>query len=609
MTRLKSLWIGLTDLRKIVRERRTLGLIIVLPIIVVIVVATTFSLGYQEFESKELAVGILGTTNSTYVGVLLKAIEEQNITAITYDTSEEAREDLMREKIDTVIEVDPWIAEKMAGLKRSWIAVYADETRPLLTAAIEVTLLQAKQEAVDELVWEYVSTMKEGLMPRMNESLGAIQVMLDEGILDPRLDDALAALGAIALVEDETVGVMASVLDDEMERMIVNGTPQQKFVISMVNRSTIVGSIRSLAGAKPILDSAYHMLRYVHPILADPGTIPREMLGDLSDLTGNISQITEEQAALILTALPFVRPALVDTLAKENPAWDPVRVSDEADLLLNGTREFIGSVVERREELLNMSTRLEELRTTLVETGVKDLVEEGRDLVTLVSGMEEGFITSPIYLAERPLYFGPEQMRYVDYISPGIFAFGILFSVLVYTVLSVVRDREKGILRRIFLCNVNRWSYVGGKCATCLAIAAVQVLILTACAELIFDVYIANLAKTLILGLYSSIGFVGLGLLISSVTKTELEAVTASMGLVFVMLMISGIFYPFELSPSIVRQASAYVPVTYVADLLKAGIIRNASLVEMAPDLLLVTLYGGGTLVIGTLAFRWRKTG
>ena len=122
MTRLKSLWIGLTDLRKIVRERRTLGLIIVLPIIVVIVVATTFSLGYQEFESRELAVGILGTTNSTYVGVLLKAIEEQNITAITYDTSEEAREDLMREKIDTVIEVDPWIAEKMAGLKRSWIA-------------------------------------------------------------------------------------------------------------------------------------------------------------------------------------------------------------------------------------------------------------------------------------------------------------------------------------------------------------------------------------------------------------------------------------------------------------------------------------------------------
>ena len=143
----------------------------------------------------------------------------------------------------------------------------------------------------------------------------------------------------------------------------------------------------------------------------------------------------------------------------------------------------------------------------------------------------------------------------------------------------------------------------------CLVIAGVQVLILTVCARLLFDIYVANLPKTFLLGIYSSIGFVGLGLLISSVTKTELEAVTASMGLVFVMLMVSGVFFPFELSPSIVRQASAYIPVTYVANLLKAGIIRDASLGEMAGDLVLVGLYGGLSLLVGILAFRWRKRG
>ncbi len=150
---------------------------------------------------------------------------------------------------------------------------------------------------------------------------------------------------------------------------------------------------------------------------------------------------------------------------------------------------------------------------------------------------------------------------------------------------------------------------MGGKCLTCLVISAIQMTILMVCAVLIFDIYIVSLPKTFVLGLYSSIGFVGLGLLISSVTKTELEALTASFGVVFVMLMVSGVFYPFELSPSIIRQASAYIPVTYVADLLKAGIIKDAPVGEIAWDLLSVGVYGGATVLIGALAFSWRKKG
>ncbi len=75
------------------------------------------------------------------------------------------------------------------------------------------------------------------------------------------------------------------------------------------------------------------------------------------------------------------------------------------------------------------------------------------------------------------------------------------------------------------------------------------------------------------------------------------------------MLIISGVFYPFELSPSIVKDASRYVPITYVADLLKAGMIKDSSLVEVGPELISVGIYGGVTLLIGVLAFRWRKKG
>jgi ABC-type multidrug transport system permease subunit len=606
---MKPVWIALTDLRKISRERRTIALTIVLPVIVVIVVGTTFSLGYQEFEGRETAVGVIRHGNSTYSEMILEAVRDQNAEAILYDTLDEANEDLVRERIDTVIEVDPWINEKMAEFKRSWIAIHADETRPLLTAAIEVVMLQATQAVVDEIVWQYVGVIVDDAIPEIVQALDRLESMVEGGEVDAMVEDALAALGALASVDDASLQSLVAAAEGGFEEIVVNGTSQQKLILSMLNRSAVIGTLRSVSDSKPLLDSLYHFLRYVQPHLDEPGVIPYEALEDLSAISGNLTQVKPSDAAIIAAALPLLRGRLLEAVAEEYPGLPPGEVERKVDSVLLSASQLMTAVADRGEEIGNLSRSITQLKVELEGTDPDQLAADARKLLASVGGMEEGFPTSPIYMVERPLYFGDETRRYVDYISPGIFAFGILFSVLVYTVLSVVRDREKGILRRVFICNVDRWTYVGGKVLICLAIAAIQIIVLTTCAILIFDVYVANVPKTFLFGLYSSIGFVGVGLLISSVSKTELEALTASFGLIFIMLMISGIFYPFELSPSIIRQASAYVPITYVADLLKAGMIKDASLSEASADLVAVGIYGGATLLIGTLGFRWRKKG
>lgn len=605
----KPMWIGLTDLRKLSRERRTIVLTIVLPAIFVIIVGTTFSLGYMEFESKELAIGIIKHQNSTYAEMIESALWEHSAQAILYDTVEDAREDLIAEKIDAIIEIDPWIIEKMGEFKKSWIAIYADETRPLLTAAIEVVMLQAKQAAVDEVVWEYVGAMRDEVVPDLLEVLDRIQNMMEKGEVDAIVEDALVVLGTLESVDEEAIRAMAIVVETGLEEIVENGSAEEKIIVAMINRSAVVGTLRGLSDSKPLLDSSYHFLRYIHPHLGEIDKIPLEAARDLSSLTGNLSQIKPEQALLIKAVLPLLRGSLIEMLAQENPNSTCEEIERTAENILKGTSELMDVVRDRGDEIANLSNQISHAKEKLESANLTGLLTEANDLLESVSEMEKGYLTSPIYLMERPTYFGSETRRYVDYISSGIFAFGILFSVLVYTVLSVVRDREKGILRRIFICNVNRWNYIGGKCIICLGIAAIQILILTACAILIFDIYIVNVPKTFVYGLYSSIGFVGLGLLISSISKTELEALTASFGLCFIMLIISGIFYPFELSPSIVRHASRYMPITYVANLLKAGMIRDATLSEVSGDLISVGIYGSVTLLAGALAFRWRKKG
>lgn len=605
----KPLSIASTDLKKLARERRTIVLTILLPVIVVIVVGTTFSLGYQEFESKELVVGVIKHSNSSYYDMLLESIRGQGARAIVYRDEEEAREELVDERIDTIIELDPWMDEKVQEFKRSWIAVHADETRPLLTAAVEAVMLQAKQQAVDELIWNYTKRIRDEIIPGILEALDTVESMMEEGELREDTESALDILSPVVPIDEDDLLIVSDMAEIRFEAIMANGTPQEKILLSMINRSAVLGSLRSLAEAKPLLDGAYNLIRYVEPNLERPGVIPDKATGDLLSLGRNLSQITAEQAILMNTLLPMLREDVIAALTEANPGASRDSLEQRADEILDSASDFLLSVTENEELLSNLTSSLADIRVRLAATDLPDLYSQGKALLESGAEMEKWFITSPIYLMEKPLYFEGETKRYVDYISPGIFAFGILFSVLVYTVLSVVRDREKGILSRIFVCNVDRWTYVAGKSIVCMAIAAVQILILTGCAIAIFDIYIASIPKTLVYGLLSSIGFVGVGLLISSISKTELEALTASFGFCFIMLLVSGIFYPFELSPSIVRQASRYVPVTYTADLLKAGIMKDSSLVEVAPDLVAVCIYGGLALIVGALAFNWRKRG
>jgi len=609
MGNIKPLWIAVTDLRKLARERRTIVLTLILPVIVVIVVGTTFSLGYQQFEGKELAVGVVTHKNSTYSEMIIEAIENQSAQAIPYDSVDRARADLIAEKIDAVIEVDPWITEKMRDLKRSWIAIHTDETRPLLSAAIEVAMLEAKDSAVQRIVGEYVARMSREIVPKANRTVAALDALINRGMADDKVRQALDTLASLAPLDDGAISAMSNATEQGLNQIAVNGTPQEKIIVSMVNRSVILGTLRSLARSKPLLDAAYGFLRYAYPYLDDPSSVPLRAAEDLSHLTGNLSEISPEQATVIKALLPLLRDRIIQSLATANPELSQEELERSTDDVIGGASRLMDDVINHGPTIANLSLAVSRAREGLASADTKALLAEAKSLLKSASSMEEGFITSPIYLLEKPLYFGSETRRYVDYISPGIFAFGILFSVLVYTVLSVVRDREKGLLRRIFICNVNRWTYVAGKCLVCLVVAAVQISVLTAFAMLLFHIYIVSVPKTFLFGLYASIGFVGLGLLISSISKTELEALTATFGICFIMLIISGVFYPFELSPSIVKDASRYVPITYVADLLKAGMIKDSSLVEVGPELISVGIYGGVTLLIGVLAFRWRKKG
>ena len=607
-TRWKPLVIAVTDFRKIIRERRTIVLTILFPVVVVIVVGTTFSLGYHEFEKKELAVGIVSHRQSQYTQMIVDAVKAQGATARVYPTVEEARSDLIDEKIDTVIEIDPWIDEKMREFKRSWIAIHADETRPLLTAANEVVMLEAKVQAVDEMVWNYTQRLTDEVVPRIHWLLDRLDKIL-EGEENEEIQNAISVLSPIDAIQRETVELLANATLEAFRAIEVNGTPQQRLLLSMLNKSAIVGTIDSLVEAKPLLDACYNFLVYVYPFLERGEDLPAGVFQDLSSLEGNLSAIDPSQATLVRALLPSLRGKIVSEIKRQDPDVSPEEAERRADLVISGVDGLMAQIASGSGVVDSLLERVRTADREIESLNLTQLSSEGRNLLDSLAGMEKYFVTSPLYIVEKPLYFPSGRRRYVDYISPGIFAFGILFSVLVYTVLSVVRDREKGILRRIFTCNVDRWTYVGGKTIVCMGIAAAQILILTACAIGLFHIYVASIPKTLLMGVYSSIGFVGLGLLISSVSRTELEALTTSFALCFIMLIISGIFYPFELSPSIVRQASWLVPITYVSDLLKVGIIKNAPLSDVAWEIVLIGAYGAVTLITGILAFSWRKKG
>jgi ABC transporter DrrB family efflux protein len=213
---------------------------------------------------------------------------------------------------------------------------------------------------------------------------------------------------------------------------------------------------------------------------------------------------------------------------------------------------------------------------------------------------------APPPIEARPrLLYNPDG-RSEAFFVPGLLGIILQLVTTTLTAFAIVRERERGTLEQLMVTPVSRLALTLGKILPSVFVgAAATVLALLAMVH-VFAVAIrgdlALLAALTGLFLFTSLA---IGLLISAVARTQLQALMMTLLLMLPSVLLSGFMFPRDAMPTPIRELTWALPATYFIEIMRGVVLRAASAAELAR--FIVPLAALGVAFYGLAALRFRK--
>jgi ABC-2 type transport system permease protein len=186
---------------------------------------------------------------------------------------------------------------------------------------------------------------------------------------------------------------------------------------------------------------------------------------------------------------------------------------------------------------------------------------------TLVFPLMYLFLFGAISGNEPTPQFGGQ--RTIDASIPGLTATIICITGLMSVTMTISTYREKGVLRRLRTTPVSPLVVLVAQVIVVFAMTLLGMLLLIVSGMLVFDVAFEGNALGLLAGFtLSSLSFFSLGFILAGVMPTVRSAWVVGMALLYPMVLLSGAFFTLEILPQAVQKVAAFIPLTYVVNLL-----------------------------------------
>jgi ABC-2 type transport system permease protein len=212
----------------------------------------------------------------------------------------------------------------------------------------------------------------------------------------------------------------------------------------------------------------------------------------------------------------------------------------------------------------------------------------------------------PLQTFEVRAYFNPER-RSAVYIVPGLCGVILNFTMVLFTAIAIVRERERGNLELLITTPVRTLELMLGKILPYIAAGYIQVALVLTLGVFVFDVPIRGSLPHLALGAgFFVAAALGLGLLISTLAATQFQAFQLSFVSFLPQLLLSGFMFPFEGMPRPAQLLSQTFPLTHFLRVARGIILRGAGLEEVGQDLWPLLVFFAAALTLASLRFRKR---
>jgi ABC-2 type transport system permease protein len=205
----------------------------------------------------------------------------------------------------------------------------------------------------------------------------------------------------------------------------------------------------------------------------------------------------------------------------------------------------------------------------------------------------------------RPWY-NPEG-RNSPYIVPGIIGILLTMTMVSITGAAIVRERERGTLEQLVVTPIGKTSLMLGKTIPFAVVGYLQVTVILLLGKLLFDVPMrGSLLLLYVLIAPFIIASLGMGLFISAVTKTQIQAMQLSFFFIMPNILLSGFIFPRSAMPEPAQWVGAALPLTYFLTVMRGVLLKGVELSDVWRDALV--LLGFAVLTVGMSVKKFSKT-
>jgi len=211
----------------------------------------------------------------------------------------------------------------------------------------------------------------------------------------------------------------------------------------------------------------------------------------------------------------------------------------------------------------------------------------------------------PLDLRVRPWY--NPALRSETYIVPGLI--GVLLSLTMILVMSmaIVRERERGTLEQLIVTPIGKPSLMLGKILPFVLVGYTQMTVILILAKLIFHVPLrGSLVELYLITSGFIIANLGVGLLVSTVVRTQAQAMQASFFFLMPNILLSGFMFPRAAMPLAAQWLGLLLPLTYYLEVLRGILLKDVGITMLWRQTLVLVAFAA--LLIALSVRRFSKT-
>jgi len=230
-------------------------------------------------------------------------------------------------------------------------------------------------------------------------------------------------------------------------------------------------------------------------------------------------------------------------------------------------------------------------------------VAQVRNLLILTRAA--GRVNLPLEARVRPRY--NPGLRSPNYIVPGLVGVILTMTMVLITAMAIVRERERGTLEQLIVTPITKTELMLGKITPYVGVGLLQMTAVLILGRFVFDVPLTgNILLLYGVTLIFIIASLAFGLFVSTLVRTQQQAMQASFGFMLPNILLSGFMFPRQAMPEVAQWLGLMVPLTYFLKVVRGILLKGVGLEALWREVLI--LAGFAVVLIVASVRRFHKT-